>query len=173
MLYICEEVLMMDIIYSPWRAEYILGGDETKKENECFLCNYPTFNDDEKYLLIARGKSCFVIMNKFPYNPGHLMVAPYRHTADFGGLSGEEAAELMSLAQKAQRVLAEVMTPQGFNLGMNLGRIAGAGVADHLHLHVVPRWAGDTNFMPVLGKVRVISEALDLTRKRIAAAWTK
>lgn len=99
------------------------------------------------------------------------MVAPYRHTADFGGLAAAEAAEMTALAQKSQRLLAEVMSPQGFNLGMNLGKIAGAGVGDHLHLHVVPRWAGDTNFMPVLGEARIISEALNLTWKRLAAAW--
>lgn len=161
----------MDIIYAPWRAQYILGGEEKEKEGGCFFCKYPKQNDDEKRLIIARNNVCFVMMNKYPYNPGHLMVVPYRHTADFGGLTGEETAEMMALAQKSQRVLTEVMTPQGFNIGMNLGRIAGAGVADHLHLHVVPRWSGDTNFMPVLGEVRVISEALNLTWKRITAAW--
>lgn len=163
----------MDAIYAPWRAQYILGGEENKKEEGCFLCEYPKRDDDEGSLIIARGKVCFVIMNKYPYNPGHLMVAPYRHTADFGGLTTEETTEMMGLAQKSQRSLAEAMTPQGFNLGMNLGKIAGAGVDDHLHLHVVPRWAGDTNFMPVLGEVRIISEALNLTWKRIMAAWTR
>lgn len=161
----------MDFLYAPWRAQYILGGEEIKKQEDCFLCSCKTFGDDEKHLIIARGDSCFVMMNKFPYNPGHLLVAPYRHTADFSGLSKEEAGELMSLAQRAQMALAAAMTPQGFNLGMNLGKIAGAGVADHLHLHVVPRWGGDTNFMPVLGEVRVMSEALDLTWRRITAAW--
>lgn len=160
-------------LYAPWRAQYILGGGEREKEGGCFLCEYPAAGDDEKSLIVARGKFCFVIMNKYPYNPGHLMVAPYRHTADFPGLSADETAEMTALAQKSQQVLTEVMGPQGFNLGMNLGKIAGAGVDDHLHLHVVPRWAGDTNFMPVLGEVRVISEALNLTWKRIVGAWKK
>lgn len=163
----------MSLLYAPWRAEYILGGEDKGKEDCCFLCEYPKRGDDEGRLIVARGKFCYVIMNKYPYNPGHLMVAPYRHTADFCGLAGDETAEMIALAQKSQKVLAEVMTPQGFNLGMNLGKIAGAGVDDHLHLHIVPRWAGDTNFMPVLGEVRVISEALNLTWKRITAAWPK
>lgn len=163
----------MDMIYAPWRAQYILGGEENKKEEGCFLCEYPKGGDDESTLIIARGKTCFVIMNKYPYNPGHLMVAPYRHTADFAGLSAEESTEMTVLAQKSHRTLAEAMAPHGFNLGMNLGKLAGAGVADHLHLHVVPRWGGDTNFMPVLGEVRIISEALNLTWKRIMAAWTR
>lgn len=161
----------MDILYAPWRAQYILGGAERGKDEGCFLCGYPSAGDDEKTLIIGRGEFCYVLMNKYPYNPGHLMVAPYRHTADFGGLAAAEAAEMTALAQKSQRLLAEVMSPQGFNLGMNLGKIAGAGVGDHLHLHVVPRWAGDTNFMPVLGEARIISEALNLTWKRLAAAW--
>lgn len=161
----------MEMIYAPWRAQYILGGEDNKKEG-CFLCEYPK-GDDESRLIIARGKACFVIMNKYPYNPGHLMVAPYRHTADFSGLTSEEVTEMMALAQKSQMALTDAMMPQGFNLGMNLGKIAGAGVDDHLHLHIVPRWAGDTNFMPVLGEVRVISEALNQAWKRIVAAWVK
>lgn len=163
----------MDILYAPWRAQYILGCEEREKDGGCFLCEYPAQGDDRKRLIIARGIFNYVIMNKYPYNPGHLMIAPYRHTADFGGLAAEEATELTTLAQTAQRVLAASMKPQGFNLGMNLGRIAGAGVDAHLHMHVVPRWAGDTNFMPVAGEVRVISEALDLTWQRIIAAWPK
>lgn len=161
----------MDMLYAPWRAQYILGDEEQREESGCFFCEYPAQSDDEKHLIIARGKLCFVIMNKYPYNPGHLMVVPYRHTADFAGLSVEETTELMSLCQTAQSVLKLVMTPKGFNLGMNLGKIAGAGVDDHLHMHIVPRWAGDTNFMPVLGGARVISEALSSARRRLVAAW--
>lgn len=163
----------MDILYAPWRAQYIWGGEECRKESGCFFCVYPSLDDDEKHLIIARGTLCYVIMNKYPYNPGHLMVATYRHTADFAGLSKNETAELMSFCQTAQLVLAQIMAPQGFNLGMNLGKVAGAGVDDHLHMHVVPRWTGDTNFMPVLGEVRVISEALNSLYKRLAVAWPK
>lgn len=163
----------MGILYAPWRAQYILGSEECEKESGCFFCEYPALDDDEKHLIIARGTLCYVMMNKYPYNPGHLMAATYRHTADFAGLSKDETTELVSFCQTAQLVLTKVMAPMGFNLGMNLGKIAGAGVDDHLHMHVVPRWAGDTNFMPVLGEVRVISEALNLLYKRLAAAWPK
>ena len=110
-------------------------------------------------------------MNKYPYASGHLMVAPHRHEGDFGGLDRDEAAEVHLLASAALGALAQTMSPQGFNLGWNLGRIAGAGVVDHVHLHVVPRWAGDTNFMPVLADVKVLPEALEETRRKIAAAW--
>ena len=120
---------------------------------------------------MRRGEDAFVLLNKFPYASGHLMVAPYRHEADFGALSAEEALDVHRLGALAVGVLAETMRPQGFNLGWNLGRIAGAGVVDHVHLHVVPRWAGDTNFMPVLADVKVIPEALASTRRKLAEAW--
>ena len=118
-----------------------------------------------------RGEHAFALLNKFPYASGHLMVAPFRHEAEFGSLSAEEALEIHRLASLALGVLAGAMNPQGFNLGWNLGRIAGAGVIDHVHLHVVPRWAGDTNFMPVLADVKVVPEALAETRRKLAGAW--
>lgn len=163
----------MDSLYAPWRMQYILSNSEAKGDESsgCFFCAYPKSDEDEKHLVLARGKYCFVMMNAYPYNPGHLLVVPYRHTADFGSLSAEESAELMHLCQVSHAVLTKVMTPQGFNFGMNLGKIAGAGVDDHLHMHIVPRWGGDTNFMPVFAEVRVLSEALNATWKRIRAAW--
>jgi ATP adenylyltransferase len=126
---------------------------------------------DEDGLVVHRGDRAFVLLNKFPYSSGHLMVAPFRHVGDFGELEAVEAAEIHALAAASLRALADVYRPEGFNLGWNLGRIAGAGVVDHVHEHVVPRWAGDTNFMPVLADVKVLPEHIDETRSRLAAAW--
>jgi ATP adenylyltransferase len=154
-------------LWAPWRLEYIQGADEG---GGCIFCR-ALQADDETGLVVHRGERAFVLLNKFPYASGHLMVAPSRHEGDFGGLDREEAGEIQSLASSALGALAQTMSPQGFNLGWNLGRIAGAGVVDHVHMHVVPRWAGDTNFMPVLADVKVLPEALEETRRKIAAAW--
>jgi len=165
----------MDRLFAPWRMEYILSNsdDSQIKGDGCIFCDFPKLGDDEKNLILHRGEECFVILNAFPYNPGHLMVVPYRHTADLTGLKAEELAEMMSLCQKAISVLTDVMNPHGFNLGMNLGKVAGAGIDQHLHMHIVPRWNGDTNFMPVIGEVRVISEALSSSWKRLKEAWLR
>lgn len=165
----------MEKIFAPWRMAYILSNsdDNKNKGSGCIFCDFPKMNDDEKNLIIHRGKACFVILNAFPYNPGHLMVVPYRHTADISSLTPVELEEMMSLCQTAHRVITEVMKPHGFNLGMNLGKVAGAGIDQHLHMHVVPRWNGDTNFMPVLGEVRVVSEALNSTWKRLREKWPR
>lgn len=160
---------MVDRIFAPWRSEYILSSD--KKEEGCIFCDFPKENKDEENLIIHRGKLCFVIMNRYPYNAGHLMVIPYRHLHDFTKLTREEVAELMQTAQKAVEVLTKVMSPHGFNLGMNIGKVAGAGIDRHLHLHIVPRWNGDTNFMPVVGDTRVVSEALESAYRRLKEAW--
>lgn len=160
---------MVDKIFAPWRSEYILSGD--KKDDGCIFCEYPKQDKDEENLIVFRGKLCFVIMNRYPYSAGHLMVIPYRHLHNFAELTAEELTELMQLAQKAVSVLTQVMSPHGFNLGMNIGKVAGAGIDQHLHLHIVPRWNGDTNFMPVVGDTRVISEALEAAYSRIKAAW--
>jgi ATP adenylyltransferase len=154
-------------LWAPWRLEYIEQADE---QEGCVFCR-ALEADDETGLVVHRGSRAFVLLNKFPYASGHLMVAPNRHEADFGALDREEAAEVHALTSSALGALAETMGPQGFNLGWNLGRIAGAGVVDHVHMHVVPRWAGDTNFMPVLADVKVLPEALEETRRKIAAAW--
>jgi ATP adenylyltransferase len=154
-------------LWAPWRLEYIQGADE---QDGCVFCR-ALEADDETGLVIYRGERAFVLLNKFPYASGHLMVAPSRHEGDFAGLGEDEAAEIHVLASAALGALAETMSPQGYNLGWNLGRIAGAGVVDHVHMHVVPRWAGDTNFMPVLADLTVLPEALEETRRKIAAAW--
>jgi ATP adenylyltransferase len=154
-------------LWAPWRLEYIQAADE---QEGCFLCEARGAGDDEAQV-VRRGEHAFVVLNKYPYASGHLMVAPYRHEGEFGDLSLEEVAEIHTLAACGLGALAQTMRPQGFNLGWNLGRIAGAGVVDHVHLHVVPRWAGDTNFMPVLADVKVLPEVLEDTRRKVAEAW--
>lgn len=146
-------------LWAPWRIEYI----HSEKTNDCFLCQIFAGKDDRENLLLFRGKTCAVVMNRYPYNSGHIMVAPYRHTAALDDLSPEENLEIAALTARAVAVLREVMSPQGFNIGINLGEAAGAGLKDHLHQHIVPRWTGDTNFMPVLGGPRVIPESLTAT----------
>ena len=161
--------MMNDILYSPWRLQYILAN----KEKGCIFCLKPNENDDEKHLILHRSKLGFVIMNIFPYNNGHLMVVPFRHTNDMNALTDEEKLELMDLLIVSQRALSEIMAPHGFNIGMNLGQVAGAGVKDHLHFHIVPRWNGDTNFMPVLGETKVISEGLEQTYRKLKPIFEK
>ncbi|NQU11130.1 HIT domain-containing protein [bacterium] len=146
----------MDNLWAPWRIEYILGD----KEGACFLCDAPRANDDPRTLVLIRAQTCFAILNRYPYNPGHLLVAPYKHTGELEDLSQQEAHDLMDLTRCGKQLLARTMNPDGFNIGFNLGRVAGAGVLDHLHLHVVPRWNGDTNYMPVLADTRVVPQAL-------------
>jgi ATP adenylyltransferase len=149
-------------LWAPWRLEYIEAADEPGR---CIFC------EPDEHLVVHRGRGAFVLMNRFPYTSGHVMVAPYRHEGRFGGLTDAEALELHQLAARAVAVLEEEYTAQGHNLGWNLGRAAGAGITDHLHLHVVPRWVGDTNFMPVLGGVRVVPEALEASAERLRARW--
>ena len=158
----------MKQIWAPWRLEYIASADE---QEDCVFCKAVDADDDEAALVVHRGPDATVILNRYPYAPGHFMVAPNRHVGDFGELTDEEALQVHRLAQSGIGALAQVYKPQGYNAGWNLGRIAGAGVVDHVHLHVVPRWAGDTNFMPVLADVKVIPEHLLETRKRLADAW--
>jgi ATP adenylyltransferase len=154
-------------LWAPWRLEYIQSADE---QEECVFC-LARDGDDEERLVVHRGERALVVLNKYPYASGHLMVAPTRHESEFGELDADEVLEVHRLASAGLAAMAETMRPQGFNLGWNLGRIAGAGVVDHVHLHVVPRWAGDTNFMPVLADVKVLPEALEDTRRKLADAW--
>ena len=154
-------------LWAPWRLEYIKQADE---QAGCVFCDAAAGDDEERHV-VHRGEHAFVLLNKFPYSSGHLMVASYRHVGEFPGLTDDEALEVHRLAGEGIAALTRLYSPQGFNLGWNLGRIAGAGVVDHVHLHVVPRWAGDTNFMPVLGDVKVLPEHLLESRRRLAAAW--
>jgi ATP adenylyltransferase len=158
----------MKELWAPWRLEYIQSVDE---ERGCFLCNAAQTDDDEQHLVVHRGERAFVVLNKFPYSSGHLLVAPFAHGLNFDDLDDSTALEIHRLGAAALRALRDVYAPDGFNLGWNIGRIAGAGVPEHGHLHVVPRWSGDTNFMPVLGDVKVMPEHLRQTRAKLAAAW--
>lgn len=158
----------MDNLFAPWRMQYISA---PKEEEACIFCGLPLENRDEENLILFRGNSCFVILNAFPYNPGHLMVAPYRHTAEYEALDNEELMEMQLLAGRCIRALKQSMCPQGFNMGINLGKVAGAGFDGHLHLHIVPRWNGDTNFMPVFSEVRVVAECLGATYEKLKEAW--
>ena len=152
----------MKQLWAPWRLEYIKSADE---DGGCVFCA-----PDEK-LLVARGEHALVLLNKFPYASGHFMVAPIRHVGEFAELEADEVLELHRLASAGMGALAQLYSPQGYNAGWNLGRIAGAGVVDHVHLHVVPRWAGDTNFMPVLADTKVLPEHLEETARRLAEIW--
>lgn len=142
-----------------------------KKESDCIFCSALAAVDDSAKLVIYRGQAAFVILNRYPYTSGHLMIVPNCHTSDLPALSSDACAELMELAARAIRVLNNLYHPQGYNLGMNLGEVAGAGIAEHLHLHVVPRWGGDTNFMSTTADTRVLPEALEDTYARIFKAW--
>jgi ATP adenylyltransferase len=154
-------------LWAPWRLEYVAAADE---QGGCVFC-LADAGDDEERLVVHRGERALVLLNKFPYASGHLMMAPRRHVGAFGGLDDDEALELHGLAAKGMAALDMIFAPHGYNAGWNLGRIAGAGIVDHVHLHVVPRWAGDTNFMPVLADVKVLPEHLLETRRKLAAAW--
>ena len=156
----------MERLWAPWRMRYIAGAE---KSEGCIFCEKWRADADAENLVLFRGEECFAILNLFPYNNGHLMVVPVRHVADIVDLTASEQIEMFRLTQRMVCVLRETMSPHGFNIGFNLGRAAGAGIADHLHLHVVPRWSGDTNFMPVLDATRVISEALEETYKKLKA----
>lgn len=156
---------MVSILWAPWRMQYILG----PKTNGCILCEKASEpgEDDTKNLILARGPFTYVLMNIYPYNSGHLMIAPYRHLESLEKLSSEERAEMMTWASDSERILREAFQAMGFNIGVNVGRAAGAGIDDHVHMHVVPRWNGDTNFMPVLGETKVIPEHLEETYARL------
>jgi ATP adenylyltransferase len=157
----------MERLWAPWRLEYV----QSSGSSTCIFC-LGAEAEDEARLVLHRGQLCFIIMNRFPYSNGHLMVAPFRHVADPGLLDDAEVAELHRLTTVCRSVLRDECRAQGFNIGMNLGQVAGAGVADHLHQHIVPRWAGDTNFMPVFADVRVIPQHLESTYCQLRAALT-
>jgi ATP adenylyltransferase len=185
----------MDRLWTPWRYAYVTGEDRGRPkrgvpaalaawpgDTGCVFCNMIAAVDyaiehgmdreeaERAAYILERGRSCFLVLNAFPYNGGHLMVVPYRHEATLAGLPGGEAEEMMRQAQRSERVLRTVYKPQGLNFGINVGEAAGAGVADHLHLHAVPRWAGDTNFMSVLAETRILPEMLDESWRRLRAA---
>ena len=157
----------MEQIWAPWRMEYI----RMEKPKGCFLCDEPNEDDDESNFILYRGKWNFVVMNNYPYNPGHLLVAPYRHIDALEKLPKRELYEHNDIIVKAIKVLKEAFNPTGFNVGMNIGSVAGAGTADHIHTHIVPRWQGDTNFMPGIGGLRVIPEAVTETYRKLKGGF--
>ncbi len=146
----------MEHMFAPWRIEYI----KMEKMEGCIFCVLPKEREDEKNLILHRGSTGFVIMNNYPYNPGHVMVAPYRHVPSMEDLTDDEAMGIHELVRLSIKAIRNVMNPQGFNIGINMGRVAGAGIEDHMHVHIVPRWNGDTNFMPVIGDTKVIPQAI-------------
>jgi ATP adenylyltransferase len=162
----------MQPLWAPWRMEFIEGGPP----EGCIFCQFPKETGDvadRRNLIVARTPLSFAILNRYPYNSGHLMVIPLRHTADFASLTEEESRDLNKLLQLAVSALSEAYHPDGFNIGMNLGRSAGAGIADHLHYHAVPRWAGDTNFMPVLTATKVLVEHLEASYDKLHAIFKR
>ena len=158
----------MKQLWAPWRLEYVQHADDG---DECVFCRAAALPEDEPELVVRRGDLAFVLLNKFPYASGHLMVAPYRHGSGFDDLEEAEALEVHRLAVEGIAALRAVFSPEGFNVGWNVGRVAGAGIVDHGHVHVVPRWNGDTNFIPVLADIKVIPEHLLETRRKLAESW--
>jgi len=156
----------MERIFAPWRIRYILA----PKPKDCVFCN-ALKSDEKSSLVVYKAKKSFVIMNRNPYNPGHLMVCPNRHVANLEELEEEELLEIMKLVVLSEKAIKNCMNPDGFNIGINIGKVAGAGIAEHLHVHVVPRWIGDTSFMPVLADVQVIPEALEETYEKLKKSF--
>jgi ATP adenylyltransferase len=160
----------MDRLWSPWRYQYI---SKANGEEECIFCAKPAENRDEQNYIVHRGERCFVLLNLYPYTSGHLMIAPYEHVATLEDASEDSMLEMMRLARAAERHLRRVYRPKGLNLGMNIGKCAGAGVAGHIHMHVLPRWTGDANFMSTVGETRVLPEDLAETHRKLSQAFSE
>ncbi len=160
---------MMDRLWAPWRLEYIQGPED----DCCIFCVDEDPAEDQSRLIVVRGEYSYVIMNRYPYSNGHLMVSPYRHLSDLADLGDHEILEIHQLLVQSQRVLREVCAAQGFNIGWNIGQASGAGIADHIHMHIVPRWIGDSNFMPVLAGTRVIPQHIETTYTLLARAFSE
>src|SRR2546426_3488867 len=158
----------MESLHAPWRIEYILAPKPSLPES--LFTHIAQSNDDEANYIIARDRTCFAVLNTYPYTGGHLMVVPYKQAEDFNSLTDEEITELMKLTRRCQNALTKVMKPDGFNIGINLGKVAGAGILEHLHIHVVPRWNGDTNFMPVIANTTVVPQALKVLAAQLRNA---
>jgi len=156
----------METLHAPWRIDYILA----PKPAENLFARIAQSNDDEANLVIARARTCYALMNSYPYTGGHLLVVPYKQTPDFNDLTDQEMTDLLLLTRNCQNALTKVMKPDGFNIGVNLGKVAGAGIREHLHVHIVPRWEGDTNFMPVIANTTVLPQALKELAAQLRAA---
>lgn len=162
---------MSERLWAPWRFSYVEGA--TKEGEGCIFVDLPAQDNDRENLILHRGERAFVILNAFPYTNGHLMIAPYKHTADLSDLDVEEQLEIQQLITASTEWLKKAYAPEGFNVGINIGKAAGAGIVSHLHWHVVPRWAGDTNFMPVVGEVRVLPQSLEESYDRLKGAQSE
>ena len=163
----------MEQVFAPWRIEWIRREDKNPDVSECVFCELPEWDRDREYLLVARSEHAFVLLNNAPYNPGHVMVIPYAHTGEYGELSESALVDHARLKQRTLEALETAFQPEGFNMGLNLGDAAGGSIGDHLHTHVVPRWHGDTNFMPVVGDTKVIVEALEDTYDGLHEAFAE
>ena len=164
----------LERLWTPYRIAYLRGENKPADDSagECPFCRIPTNGDDAAGLVVRRGERAYALLNLYPYAPGHLMVCPYRHIADYTDTTAEEAEEVSAMTKTAMRVLRSVSNAEGFNIGMNQGAAGGAGIAAHLHQHVVPRWVGDQNFMPVIGHTKTLPQLLRETRELLAGAWT-
>jgi len=157
----------MDYLWTPWRYAYVTAGSKT---TGCIFCDLPKVGDDVKARIVYRGQSCYIVLNTYPYTPGHVMVVPFAHLDELQKLPADAAREMMNLSQKMEGVLRKLYSPDGVNLGMNIGKAAGAGVAGHIHMHVLPRWVADANFVSVVGETRILPESLEITYDRMRAA---
>lgn len=164
----------MEKLWAPWRSKYIESLSESDTENCCIFCDAAKYDvEDKENLLVRKSRFTYTLLNLYPYNNGHLMVIPYRHIGNFSDLTNEEGSEIMKELQISQSALSDISKPEGFNIGANLGRVSGAGIDEHIHFHIVPRWNGDTNFMPVLGEVKVISQDLIDTKLKLLKSYKK
>ncbi len=161
----------MDSLHAPWRIEYILSPKPELKEG--LFARIAQSSDDVENLVVVRERTCFALLNRYPYNGGHLMVVPYKEVPDLNGLTDEEITDLWKLVRRCSNTLSVVMKPDGFNIGINIGKVAGAGIAEHLHIHIVPRWSGDTNFMPVIANTSVVPDALLAIAAKLRAELAK
>ena len=157
----------MDYLWTPWRYAYVSAAE---KATGCIFCNLPKAGDDAKVRIVHRGRFCYIVLNTYPYTPGHVMIVPFAHLDELQKLPVEAAHEMMNLSQKVEGVLRQLYAPDGVNLGMNIGKAAGAGIAGHIHMHVLPRWVADANFVSVVGETRILPESLDVTYERIRGA---
>lgn len=163
----------MEKLWSPWRSKYIESFKSDEDKSKCIFCQMLDFDiNDLQNLVVDKGEHTITVLNLYPYNNGHLMIIPKRHTNDFSGLTNEEISESFLKLQLAEKALTKVLNPHGFNIGANIGRVAGAGIEDHIHFHIVPRWNGDSNFMPIIGEVKVISQDLAETKEKLLKAYS-
>jgi ATP adenylyltransferase len=161
---------IMDFLWAPWRSKYVADSSKSKREEKCIFCEFPEQNDDERNLIVYRSKYAYIILNRFPYNPSHVMIVPYRHISSVELLEDNEAQDIFRLIKITLAAIRKVYSPDGFNIGINIGRTAGAGIEAHVHVHIVPRWNGDANFMPVLSNTKVLPEDLETTYVKLKKA---